>query len=68
MADELYSNCVILDFAAPITRAQLDQISERIRFPRSLQSTLVDLPPLREIVCGEREGNTVVPSIAADEC
>lgn len=67
MAD-LYSNCVILEFSAPITRAQLDQIRERVMFPRSLQSTLVDLPQLKEIVCAEREGNSVVPTIAADEC
>lgn len=57
---ELYSNCVILDFAAPITRAQLDRISE-------LLDTWA-LPRLRcTPVCGERDGNSVVPTIAADE-
>lgn len=63
--DDLYSNCVILDFAAPITRAQLDSI-------KSLMETEMlahRLPLMREHpVCGEREGNSVIPTIAADEC
>lgn len=63
---ELYSNCVILEFASPITRAQLDVIKNEINMAKYRNHIL--LPELREIVCAEREGNVVVPSIAADEC
>lgn len=60
---ELYSNCVILDFQAPITRAQLDFIHGVI------QGNQGTLPPFRQPpVCAEREGNSVIPTIAADEC
>ena len=63
MTEELYSNCVILDFAAPITRAQLEFITAMIN------SSAGHLPLLRcHPICGEKDGNTVVPAIAADEC
>lgn len=59
----LYSNCVILDFSVPLTRAQIEGIEAMVRIAGK------NLPPLRERpVCGEREGNSVVPTIAADEC
>jgi hypothetical protein len=64
MPDELYSNCVILDFAAPITRGMVSIIRQRL-----LEEWAKDrLPSVREVVVGEREGNSVVPTIAADEC
>lgn len=64
---DLYSNCVILEFASPITRAQLDVIREQIELTG--ERSVVKLPPLRQPpVCGERESNCVVPTIAADEC
>lgn len=63
---DLYSNCVILDFSRPITRAQLREIERRLL---NNHGAIVGLPTLRvNPVCGEREGNSVVPSIAADEC
>lgn len=64
MAD-LFSNCVILDFAGPITRAQLDTIREQIELTGHRSAVM--LPTLREVVCAEREGNHVVPTIAWDE-
>lgn len=63
---DLYSNCVILDFTTPITRAQLDEIQNRLRHKPA--GSIVALPQMNQIVCAEREGNVVVPTIAADEC
>jgi hypothetical protein len=64
---DLYSNCVILDFAAPITREQLDYIKDLIN--GNIHLFQVALPRLQCMpICGEREGNSVVPTIAADEC
>lgn len=68
MAD-LYSNCVILDFDAPITKAQLNRIHVLIINDRGNRFSSVSLPRLREApVCAFRESNCVVPTIAADEC
>ena len=67
---DLYSNCVILEFTAPITRVQLDRIGHVIHanWADIDAPPYVSLPPLKTVVCAEREGNSVVPSIAADEC
>lgn len=66
---ELYSNCVILDFQASITRAQLDRIKAVIENNFTDFADYVELPPFRQPpICGERDGNSVVPTIAADEC
>lgn len=69
--NDLYSNYVILDFAAPITRAQLDGIEAMVKIAGT------NLPPLRQRpTCGIRPsgrdldiypGDCVVPTIAADE-
>lgn len=75
MTDELYSNCVILDFPSPITKAQLDRIKNVVNSNRA--TGIIQYPMLHAIVCGERasgadlggfSGNCVVPTIAADEC
>lgn len=66
METKLYSNCVILEFASPITKAQLERIKTVVNSNRT--TGIVQYPMLHAIVCAEREGNSVVPTICADEC
>lgn len=60
-------NCVILEFASPITLAQRDRIKQIIEDNSANHFPSARLPNLNQIVVADRVGNTAMPTIAWDE-